>query len=273
MKAIDFHTHVFPDKIASDTVSLLESRANIKAINDGTLSGLKREMKNGGADVSVILPVMTRTGQFDSVTRFAVKINESEEGLVSFGAVFPGDPDCTSRLAVLKKYGIKGIKIHPDYQNVNFDDISMMRLVDEASALGFIISVHAGVDIGLPGPVHCTPEMALHVIREVHPEKLVLAHTGGWKCWDEVEEKLAGRDVYFDISFTDGYIENDRFRRIIINHGTDRILYATDSPWSGQKETMAAVKKLDLGEESEEKIFYRNAETLLGCSIDQLKNK
>lgn len=264
MRVIDFHTHIFPDRIAARTVSTLEERAHIRAFTDGTMSGLKNTMKDGGADVSVILPVITRPDQFDSILKFALKVNENEDNLISFGAVFPGDPDYRERLRMMRDNGIRGIKIHPDYQNVCFDDPSVMSLVDYASELGMVISVHAGIDIGLPDPVHCTPDMAARVIDEVRPEKLVLAHTGGWKLWDEVEEKLVGKNVFFDISFTDGFIKDDQFRRIILNHGTDHILYATDSPWSGQSETIEAVKRLDLGKDAQERIFHLNAEGLLG---------
>ena len=264
MKVIDFHTHIFPDRIASKAISKLEAVSHAHAYTDGTLSGLKHTMADGGADMSVILPVITRIDQFDSIFSFAVGINENEKNLISFGAVFPGDPDYKSRLRTMKEYGIRGIKIHPDYHGVFFDDPDVIALVGEASDQGFVISVHAGVDIGLPDPVHCTPDMALRVINAVHPEKLVLAHTGGWKMWDEVEKKLVGQDVYFDISFTDGFIADGQLKRIINEHGAGRILYATDSPWSGQKETIAAVRKMDLGNEAEDRIFCQNAADLLG---------
>ena len=50
----DFHTHVFPDKIASKTIDKLEGYANIKAYTDGTLTGLKKSMKAGNIDCSII---------------------------------------------------------------------------------------------------------------------------------------------------------------------------------------------------------------------------
>ena len=40
--------------------------------------------------------------------------------------------------------------------------------------------------------------MAEEVLNEVEPEKLVLAHMGGNELWSEVEERLVGRNVYFD---------------------------------------------------------------------------
>ena len=44
----------------------------------------------------------------------------------------------------LKQAGIPGIKLHPAYQNVDLDDIRMMRIIDEASSQGLITLVHAG---------------------------------------------------------------------------------------------------------------------------------
>jgi len=41
---IDFHTHIYPDRVASQTVSTVCRRAGIDAYADGTLDGLKRSM-------------------------------------------------------------------------------------------------------------------------------------------------------------------------------------------------------------------------------------
>ncbi|MCR5773956.1 MAG: amidohydrolase family protein [Lachnospiraceae bacterium] len=261
---IDFHTHIWPDRLAPGTIKALSAAAGIPARTDGTAEGLRRSMADSGIALSVVLPVITRTEQFDSITGFASTINEKYEDLVSFGAVFPGDPDHKERLRILKEYGFKGIKIHPDYHRVALDAKESMDIIYEASALGMIISVHAGIDIGLPDHPCSTPEMAAKVLDEIGPEKLVLAHTGGWKLWDETEELLAGRDVYFDLSFTDGYIRDEQWERIIKKHGAKRCLFGTDSPWSGQKETTEALRRLDLTDEECRLILYENASGLLG---------
>ncbi len=263
---IDFHTHVFPEKIAENTIRKLGSEAGVKAFTDGTLHGLKEAMKEGNVGLSVILPVITRIDQFDSIFRFACKINETEEEIISFGAVFPGDPDYKNRLRILKKYGMKGIKLHPDYHGIFFDDPLMLSLLEEAFSLDFIVSVHGGIDIGLPEPVHCTPDMCEKVLDKLKPKKLILAHTGGWKMWDEVEEKLVGREVYFDTSFTDGYIDPEQWTRIIKGHGTKRIVFGTDSPWSGQARTIDAVCALPLTESEKEDILFRTGLELLGLN-------
>ncbi|MBQ4483246.1 MAG: amidohydrolase [Lachnospiraceae bacterium] len=260
---IDFHTHVWPDDIAVNAVKSLAARAKIPAYTDGTVGGLRKSMAEAGVSLSVILPVITKASQFDSITKFASGINEKYEELISFGAVFPGDPDYKKELRLLKEYGFKGIKLHPDYQRVRLDSKESMNIIYEASALGLIVSVHAGVDIGLPENPCSTPEMAFKVLEEIKPDKLVLAHTGGWKVWDEVEKLLCGRDVYFDLSFTDGYIDVEQWSRIIKKHGNRRCLFATDSPWSSPADTIQSLKKLGLSEEEQEMIFDGTANKLL----------
>ena len=264
---IDFHTHIFPEKIAKASIDALESRAGIRAFTDGTLQGLKKSMETGQIDYSVILPVVTRPTQFKTVNEYAAQINRDEKNLISFGGIHPDSENYKEELKEIKNLGLKGIKLHPDYQNKNFDDLSYMHIVDYASELGLIISVHAGVDIGLPNPVHCAPARSLEVIRQIHPPKLVLAHMGGWKQLTQVEELLVGEQVYLDTSFTLPWLENEtqkeQFIRIIRNHGADKILFATDSPWSGQKEDAKLLNQLGFTQEEMDQIMWKNAEKLL----------
>ena len=92
---IDFHTHVFPGKIAQRTIAALEGAADVKAHTDGTLSGLLKSMAHAGVDKSVILPVNTRKGQYDNITRFSKAVNDEHDNLISFGGIHPDDDDVT----------------------------------------------------------------------------------------------------------------------------------------------------------------------------------
>ncbi len=85
---IDFHTHVFPDAIAQRTIAHLEDKGGMKAHIEGTLTGLKCSMKRAGIDYSVVLPVVTKPSQFESVNRYAAEIN-GKEGIFSFGGIHP----------------------------------------------------------------------------------------------------------------------------------------------------------------------------------------
>lgn len=262
---IDFHTHVFPDKIAAKTVEKLRDVAHIKAFTDGTLDGLKKSMLENNITMSVVLPVVTRPSQFEVVNAYAAEIT-GKDGIISFGGIHPEMEDYKERLEELVKMGLPGVKLHPDYQETYVDDPKMVRVIQYAVKLGLIVSIHAGVDVGYPNPVYCPPDRTANMLNQIegNDAKIVLAHTGGFQLWDEVEEEIVGKNVWLDISFSLGRIEEEQFIRIVKNHGVDRVLFATDSPWDGQKETLEYIRKLDFTEEEMERILYRNAMELLG---------
>ncbi len=85
-------------------------------------------------------------------------------------------------------------------------------------------------------------------------------------CWDEVEEYLTGQPVYFDTAYILGLVPEEQFLRIVRNHGADKILFGTDSPWAGQKEFVRYLKECPLTEEERQLIFFGNALKLLELS-------
>ncbi len=265
---VDFHTHIFPEKIAGKTIAYLEEKAHIQAFCDGTEEGLVKSMETSGVDVSVVLPVVTKPEQFHTINKFAAQLNEKYRNrrtrLWSFGGIHPESSDYKGELRMVKELGLLGIKLHPDYQDTCFDDIKYMRILDYASELGLVSVVHAGVDVGFPDNVRCTPHQICRVVDEVAPKNLVLAHYGGFDMWEDVEELLAGKDVYLDTSFTAGYIKDEVFLNILKKHGADRILFATDSPWSGQKESLEHIRSLVVDNKDLSKILGQNAGKLLG---------
>lgn len=264
---IDFHTHVWPDKIARATVNKLKQMGNIPAYSDGTVSGLITSMKAARVDLSIILPVVTRPEQFDTINRFAVKMNE-QEGVMSFGGIHPKNIDVEEKLEFIKSLGLKGIKLHPAYQETYIDEEPYQRIIDYALKIGLIVSVHAGLDVGLPDPIYCTPDRICKLYERLgldkqEENKLIFAHTGGYACWKEVYEQLAGKKIYFDCSTTLGIIEDALFVQIVRRHGTNRIVFGSDFPWKPQKEMIDYLNKIGLTEGETEDIMWRTAKKLL----------
>ncbi len=261
---IDFHTHIFPDKIAARSIEALSQVSGVKAATDGTLNGLLASMDRSGVDLSVIMPVVTKPSQFETVNTFAAKVNEQYVGrLISFGGIHPDSEDYKAELDRIKELGLPGVKLHPDYQGVMIDDVRNMRIIEYANELGLIVLVHAGIDIGLPEPVHCPPDKARKVLNAIKPEKLVLAHMGGWKQWEEVYEYLAGEKVYLDTAFSFDYMNQDTFLKIWNKHNKDKVLFATDSPWSDARRDIRAVNELPISQQEKAAMFSRNALQLL----------
>lgn len=272
---IDAHTHIYPEKIATKAIAKLETNSGVKAKTNGVESGLIESMKAAGIDYSLLLPVATSAKQVDNINEVAARTNASakETGLLSFGGIHPDSGNYKEVLHRVKSYGLKGVKLHPDYQGTFFNDIRYKRIVEEATALGLYLVLHAGVDIGLPEPVHCTPDHVVEVVKETGSDHLILAHMGGWRLWDEVRAKLLELPMYFDTSFSEDYLEadgvegmltKDAFTDLVRTMGTDRVLFGTDSPWSGQKEAVQWLRDTTLTEEEKEQIFAGNFERIIG---------
>ena len=58
-------------------------------------------------------------------------------------------------------------------------------------------------------------------------------------------------------------IGEEQFKKMIQKHGEDRILFASDSPWSSVKGDVEILNSFDLSNQTKEKIFYENAKKLL----------
>ena len=265
---IDFHTHIFPDKIAEKTIKALATNSNSTPYTDGTDLGLIKNMENGGADISVNLPVLTKPNQFDSVLEFAQIINAKYEHakrrIISFAGMHPYCDDIKGKMKRIKDLGIKGIKIHPDYQETFIDDERYVEILKAAKDNDLIVVTHAGVDNGYIGkPVRCPPELSKKVLEKVNYKKIVLGHYGGHKQWQKVLDLLADFNVYFDTAFTFYKISEELFKKILYAHGEDKILFATDCPWSDIKHDKETFLSYNLSKQTEDKILYKNALKLL----------
>ncbi len=298
---IDFHTHIFPETIAERTLNKLALSSHNRAYLKGTAEALAVSMRTAGIDYSVNLPVATKPEQCKTINETARSINAhtADTGLISFGGIHPDYKDYRNLLRQIAASGIKGIKLHPVFQGVPFDDIRYLRIVDCACENRLAIVTHAGYDIGFPGADLATPKHILSLLRQVHPDRLILAHMGGWECWDDVERDLCGAPVYFDTSFSitplrepdmppgkpgmpsenpdmetekgsapaaskeRSQMEPQQFFRIIKKHGADRILFGSDSPWSSQKESLEKLGSGPLSIQELHAIEGLNAKQLL----------
>lgn len=270
MTTVDFHTHVFPDKIAHSSITALEKSANTTAFLDGTEQGLKSDIIKAGVSIAVALPVLTKPTQFDSVFNYALSLNSKFNpslgaNILSFAGVHPDLDDVENKLQKVKDAGFLGVKIHPDYQGVFIDDERYVNIVKKAKELGLIVVTHAGVDDGfLDMPVRCTPKRALNLLDKVGGyDKMVFAHLGGNRMFDEVLSLLAGKDVYFDTGFSLDQVTDKQFLQLVKKHGANKILFATDSPWRDISTEKARVMAMDLTEEEKELILCKNALKLL----------
>lgn len=265
---IDFHTHVFPEKIANQTINALASSSGATPHTDGTVSGMLGALDRASADIAVALPVLTKPAQFDSVARFAKELNlkfsVENNRIISFAGMHPKCENIDEKMKYLKDNGFLGVKIHPDYQDTFIDDEGYFEILRCAKKYDLIVVTHAGVDDAyLDKPIKCPPDRLIKLIDSVEHKKFVLAHYGGHKLWREVYDLIAGKDLYLDTAFTLHEISKDLFVKILDKHGADKVLFATDCPWRDIKDDVEILKSYRLSREIEDMILYKNALELL----------
>ncbi len=264
---IDFHSHIFPDRIAAGALESLSNNIleyqgeRFPHYTDGTLSGILKSMDENGVNLTLILPIATKPKQTPTINEFAKSIRSDR--VASFGSLHPEQDDWEAVLEHLAEDGFKGIKLHPEYQSFFIDSPRAIEILKKAEALGLYTTLHCGYDYGMPPPAHCQPDRLVKVLDYVSGSKIIAAHLGAFMNWDEVEKHLVGTPINFDTAFISKYISPEQCTRIIKNHGADKILFGSDSPWQEPKTEYEFLLSLDLTDDEKDKIFYKNALKIL----------
>ena len=259
---IDFHTHIFPDELASKALAALKA-ANVPypPMSDGTASGLIKNMDAWHIDISVIQPVITKQSQMRKINEWAASI--SSDRLVCFGGIYPHTDDYKRDIDFVASLGLKGLKFHAEYQDFRVDDERMLKTYDYALGKGMIILHHGGYDPAFPPPYKSTPQMFARVAESMRGGVIVVAHLGGHDQWTDVEKYLVGSGIYLDTSMGFEYFPTDLFLRIVEKHGAEKILFGSDAPWSSAGREIEHLRSLPLPKESVDAILGGNAAGLL----------
>ena len=260
---IDFHTHIFPEALASRTLPWMKGFTGIQYQTDGTATGLRASMDRAGVDLSVTLPIVTRVGTMRKINDYAAE-QAKKWGFLSFGSVHPDEPDWRGELKRFRELGLVGLKLHHDYQGFWFDTKENYAIIEAAFEESLPVLVHPGNDPVSPQIHRCSTKMIRDALPLLKQGKFIAAHMGGHMMIENAMDDVIGTDVYIDISMAEVYYPLERIRPLILAHDPDKILFGTDSPWDDQAKAVAGVRSMHLGEEIETKILGANAQRLLG---------
>ena len=278
---IDFHIHAFPDEIAERAVSGLavtagkyHGRARIKPVTDGTAAHTRQYLAEYGADAGVLMPIATKVGQQKRINDWAAEQNHGS--IISFGSVHPMDPEAINELDRIWELGLKGVKLHPDYQGFFADDPAAFPVYEKIEELGLPLLFHAGVDPYSPNLVHGRPKAIAKVAKEFPRLTVVAAHLGGVGMYEESMEEIYLKDIpnlFVDTSMAYAYAEVGEIRHAIRMMGADKVLFATDMPWSDGKKAVSMLENMGLRDDELERIFYKNALRVLRIPVERIGGK
>jgi len=260
---IDFHAHAFPDELAPRAMKKLLSEApGANAFLDGTITALTESMERNGISRSVICCIATTPEQFIPIFDWCKKTQANK--VIMFPSIHPADTKWKERIAQIKEAGFKGIKMHPYYQDYRIDEDRMLPIYEELERNDLMVTAHTGYDIAFARDDRADCRRILKVTELFPRLKFVATHLGAWQQWEEVEQSLAGKHIYMELSWSLEYLAPEQARRIILAHPADCVLFGTDSPWTDQGKTLSLLKNLKLPQELERKILRDNAMALLG---------
>jgi predicted TIM-barrel fold metal-dependent hydrolase len=262
MRIVDVHTHVWPDALAPHAVSAVGSQGHIAPHYDGTVAGLKSSMDRAGIDVSIVLPVATKASQVRTINDWAAGL--ADDRIVPFGAMHPDFEDPAGELARLRSLGIKGFKMHPEYQTFEPCEARMTPIYEAAIEQGLTLFFHAGGDVAFSS-VRGTPEAFVELLDTWPRLHAVLAHMGGFRQWHAVTGRLAACDVLFDTAYTLGHLPDDEFVALAREHGVQRVMFGSDGPWTDSADQIARLRRLPLEPDELAAILGGNAERFIAC--------
>jgi predicted TIM-barrel fold metal-dependent hydrolase len=263
---IDFHTHIFPDKIAGAVLDNTFKALGLPAIAPGTEQGLRDHMRKSGVDLAIVLAVSPDA-------RLVQKTNDwisslCDDQVQFFGTIHPDLEDWAGELKRLKERGVKGIKFNSLLQGIRPDDPKLFPIYEWMGQEGMIALFHAGgsyQDRHSPGNILATPERIAKVLDLFPNLKVIAAHFGGNHVLDQMKTHLLGRNLYLDTSYPPDVFSLDpgEVLGIIRGHGAGRVLFGTDFPWESAERGIRYLLNLGLTDQEKEGILGENARKLL----------
>lgn len=259
MKIIDIHTHVYPEKIASAAIHTVREFYRLESCDmDGTAAMLMRRGQEAGICQFVLMPVANRAEQVSSINKFICRQMAEHPCFLGFGAIHADLPNIGEEVEHIAAMGMRGIKVHPDFQKFPIDDPRLFPMY-EALQGKLPVLFH----MGDPRYDFSHPARLRHVLECFPKLEAIAAHFGGHTMYETALEQLKSTSCIFDISSTMMFLPKSQVERYISIYGAERLAFGTDYPlWDPVSEVQHFLS-LDLTMEEKEQIAHKTAERIL----------
>ncbi len=257
---IDAHAHVFPGKIAAKATESIGDFYDIPMDLDGSVETLLRLKERYGISKFLIQSVATTPQQVASINDFiAETVRSHPDTFIGFGALHPDMEAPEKEIERILSLGLKGVKLHPDFQRFEADSPAAMRL-------------YAPMEGRLPLLIHAGdkrydyshPRRIANILSAFPKLDVIAAHFGGWSQWDEAQEYLKGKRVWVDTSSSLYEVPPKHAKELFDGFGEDYVLFGTDYPMWKVNEELERLEQLGLSDTQMEKVLHLNVERLLG---------
>ncbi len=258
MKIIDFHAHIYPNKIASRAVEGVSRFYDTEIAGNGTVEDLLIQSNGYNVEHYIVHSVASIPKQVENINNFIAQQCEINKKFVGFGTLHPMMDDVEKEINRIKELGLVGIKLHPDFQEFDVDS-SEAKIIYEIIEGNMPLLLHCG-DYRYQ---YSRPEKLANVLRDFKDLEVIGAHFGGWSLWEDAVNFLKPFNCYVDTSSTFGFAGIKKVKELINDFGQERVLFGTDYPMWNLNYEINNMKKLELPQDIFENIIYNNAKKLL----------
>jgi predicted TIM-barrel fold metal-dependent hydrolase len=262
-KIVDFHAHIYPHKISDKAAESVGNFYGIQMDHGGSAEELIESGNEGEISNFVVHSAATTPQQVQSINDFIAQTCEKNGGrMIGLGTLHPDMENPEQEIERCISLGLKGFKLHPDFQKFNIDDERMLP-------------IYKMMEGKLPILFHCGdyrydyshPRRLANVLDEFPKLDVIAAHFGGWSLYDLAVEYLENRRCWLDTSSALAFLGSRRGRELIRLYGADRMLFGTDFPMWSHKQELERFHNLELTEEENRKILYQNACEVLKMDV------
>ncbi|MDR0584422.1 MAG: amidohydrolase family protein [Treponema sp.] len=255
---IDFHAHIYPEKISARVLVHLFEFYKIPIQMDGIVRTLLENGRAGGIDRFVVFSPAAVPEQVQNINNFIAAVCRKHPELIGFGTLHQDMQNPLDEISRITELGLKGIKLHPDIQRFNIDDDCMM-------------AIYSALEGKLPVIFHTGdyrysfshPSRLARVLDNFPKLIAVAAHFGGWSLFDIAMDYLHDRFCYFDVSSSLPFLGKRRARELIRIYGAERFLFGSDYPMWDPAACLRDFLDLNLSGTEKDMILYKNALAIL----------
>ena len=259
MKIIDFHTHIYPEKIAQKAVESVGEFYGIGMDGKGTAKDLLKEGKESGVTDYIVHSVALTASRVEAINDYIASECKTHKEFHGFGTMHADFENKIEEIERARKMGLLGVKIHPDTQLFNMDDRRMFELYDYLRQEDIPLLIHCG-DYRYD---YSHPRRLKKLLREFPGLTVIGAHFGGWSMCDLAYEYLAKENCYVDTSSSFWMLGMKRAKELIRLYGAERVVFGSDFPMWSVSEELERFHSMELTDEENSLILYKNAEKIL----------
>lgn len=251
----DAHNHIFPEKIAVKATDSIGDFYGYPMCAPATAENLLANGRPVGITTYLVCSSAVSAGQVESINDFISRECAARPEFYGLAAMHPGYEDPEKELERALGLGLRGVKLHPDFQKFRIDDDAALPMYRAIAKRGMPVLFHMG-DARYD---YSAPERLANLMKQVPDLRVQAAHFGGHRCWERVKCLDRGNpNLVFDTSSALYWLKKEEACELIDYFGADKFLYGTDFPMWNCEEELDRFLSLSLSENENRAILGEN---------------